>query len=65
MSMAYIRSHYNVPAKLGGRVKYSGGSDKKEREGTIVWRRGASLVIRLDGASHTITVHPTWKLEYL
>lgn len=62
--MNYIRSYYNVPAKRGGRVKYTGGI-KGERFGTIKSARGGYLMILLDGDKHAGTFHPTWKLEYV
>lgn len=63
MSMEYIRKTYNVPAKRGSRVIYSG--DGKEEYGTIVSARGGYLNIRLDGAKRPLPFHPTWKLRYL
>lgn len=63
MSMKYIREHYNVPAKRGGRVIYTGGY--LPRIGTIVGSDGAHLRIRLDGDRHPQNFHPTWELKYL
>ena len=63
MSMDYIRSVYNVPAKRGGRVEYT--HPKPSRFGTIVRADGARLRIRLDGDKHADVYHPTWELRYL
>ena len=63
MSMEYIRDYYRVPAKRGGRVKYTGQANPKE--GTIVGSNGGHLKIRLDGEEHAWTFHPTWEIEYL
>lgn len=62
--MDYIRRTYQVPAKRGGRVRYTGRA-AGERFGTILSARGGYLRIRLDGDKHAGTYHPTWKLEYL
>jgi len=61
--MDYIRRTYRVPAKRGGRVKYTGKG--RDELGTIAGAAGAHLSIRLDGVKHTLPFHPTWKLEYL
>lgn len=59
MSMEYIRNHYNVPAKRGGRVKFG------DREGTIIGSHGAKLRIKLDGDTWSRLYHPTWDIEYM
>jgi hypothetical protein len=64
MSMDYIRRTYGVPAKRGGRVRYT-GSKHADQLGTIVASRGCYLRIRLDGKKHAGNYHPTWALEYL
>jgi hypothetical protein len=61
--MNYIRQYYKVPAKRGGRVRYTGGSEP--RLGTIKSARGGYLNIQLDGDKFASTFHPTWELEYL
>ena len=62
--MDYIRSTYDVPAKVGARIRYTGG--KEPRDGTIRSAQGAHLMIRLDGDRHvTGPYHPTWEIEYL
>lgn len=63
MTIAWIREHYSVPAKRGGRVEYTG--DGKTKLGTICGASGAHLKIRLDGAKTSLHFHPTWKLRYL
>ncbi|CAM5420068.1 hypothetical protein ATER59S_02381 [Aquamicrobium terrae] len=61
--MEWICKTYNVPAKRGGRVIYSGNG--KDEYGTIVSASGGYLNIRLDSAKHAAPFHPTWKLRYL
>lgn len=65
MSMAWIRKTYNVPAKRGGRVIYTGG--KTPEYGTIMSAKSGRLKIRLDGMeyTHPLPFHPTWELRYL
>lgn len=63
MSIKYVRRHYKVPAKVDGRVEYTG--DGKSEFGTIVGARQGHLSIRLDGVKHAMPFHPTWKLRYL
>ena len=58
MSMAYIRDHYDVPAKRGMEVVAQG------RNGRIVGSRGAYLRIKVDGEKNILSFHPTWKMEY-
>lgn len=62
MTMEYIRSHYSVPAKRGGRIKYTNGGTFY---GTITGARGAYLRVRWDmGSQNKVTLHPTWCVEY-
>lgn len=63
MSIAWVRKYYQVPAKRGGRVEYSG--EGKLEAGTITGASGGRLRIRLDGIKHSMPFHPTWKLRYL
>ncbi|MFD4457675.1 hypothetical protein [Nocardia sp. NPDC058480] len=63
MSMKYVRDYYAVPAKRGGRVRYTG--DKEPQLGTITSARQGGLLIRLDGDKRSLPFHPTWELEYL
>lgn len=63
MTMAWTRKTYNVPAKRGGRVIYTGNG--KIEYGTIVSASGSYLNIRLDGWAGSSPFHPTWELRYL
>lgn len=63
MSMNQIRKTRGVPAKRGGRVKFTGCEIPKF--GTIRSAKHGYLMIVLDGEKHTRPYHPTWKLEYL
>ena len=65
MSIEQIRQSRGVPAKVGGRVIYTGGASGERREGKIVGTYQGYLRIRLDGDKHPGNYHPTWKLEYL
>lgn len=59
MSIEYIRNFYNVPAKIGTRVKYEG------KLGTIKGTKNAYLKILLDGEKKTKCYHPTYNIEYI
>lgn len=63
MTMEYIRTMYNVPAKCGGRVIYSG--DGTRRHGTIRSASAGYVFVQLDGHKDSLPYHPTWKIEYL
>jgi len=63
MSFEYIRKTYNVPAKRGQRVEYTGCG--KSELGTITSATGGQLRIRLDGMKKSCYFHPTWKLKYI
>ena len=63
MSIDWIRNSYSVPAKVGGRVEYTGGVTPCL--GTITGARGGHLRIRLDGERKARPYHPTWELRYL
>ncbi len=63
MGIEYIRRYYGVPAKRGGRVKYTGCG--RDELGTITGTMGSHLRIRLDGLKISHPFHPTWELEYL
>jgi len=63
MSMT-VRRTYGVPAKVGQRIRYTGGNEP--RMGTIRSAEGAHSMIQLDGDRHTTgPYHPTWKIEYV
>jgi len=58
--MDYIRKHYNVPAKVGMRVKTEKGI------GYIVGSAtGGDLRVRLNGETKSRLFHPTYKIEYI
>lgn len=59
MTMAYIRSKYNVPARKGMQVKVSG------KLGMITGTQNAHLMILLDGEKHATPHHPTYEIDYL
>lgn len=63
MSMHYIRTAYGVPARRGGRVKYTGGVT--DAVGTIIGTNGHYLRIRMDGHKRAMLYHPTWEIEYM
>ncbi|MBM4469875.1 hypothetical protein GS502_11175 [Rhodococcus hoagii] len=64
MSLVYIRTAYQVPAKRGRRIRYTG--DTAPRTGTIVAAAGQYLRVRFDDEPKRIhSLHPTWKVEYL
>lgn len=62
MSLEHIAATYRVPAKEGGRVRYTGGGAQKT--GTIIGSRNAHLRIKMDDGE-TGLYHPTWEMEYL
>ncbi len=61
--MLGIREGRGVPAKRGGRVRYTGG--KSPQLGTIRSAKNGYLRIQLDGEKYIGSYHPTWELEYL
>jgi hypothetical protein len=63
MGIAAIRRLYSVPAKVGGRIEYTGG--KALETGTITGASGARLLVRLDGTKHALQFHPTWCIRFL
>jgi len=63
MGVETVRRLYGVPAKVGGRVEYTGQG--RPELGTITGTIGAHLLIRLDGKKHSLPFHPTWELRYL
>ena len=65
MSATYVREHYRVPAKRGGRIRYRGSPGIPATEGTIVGFRGQYLRVRLDGHKRVLSFHPTWMIDYL
>jgi hypothetical protein len=64
MSMSYIRTAYQVPAKRGGRVRYIGTF--VPLFGTIVGAtKSGHLKVRMDGDKRAKKYHPTWLMTYL
>lgn len=61
--MTRLRNWYEVPAKRGGRIAYTG--DGVRKLGTIKGARNFRLIVLLDGMKNTVSLHPTWKIEYL
>ncbi|WHT20957.1 hypothetical protein N8J89_07800 [Crossiella sp. CA-258035] len=57
--MAWIREHYGVPAKRGGRILFEG------KPAVITSARHGGLRVRLDGEKRSIPIHPTWEVVYL
>jgi len=58
--MDFIRKHYDVPAKVGMRVKTEKG------KGYIVGSAaGAHLRVRIDGEKKSRYFHPTYEIEYI
>lgn len=68
MSMEYIRRAYGVPAKRGGRIRYTD-------ERGVIWngritsaRSGRLRVLvddRVPGYLARMILHPTYRVEYL
>jgi hypothetical protein len=58
MTMAYIRSKYNVPARKGMEVKVG------DRLGVITGTHQARLMILLDGDKQSMPHHPTYEIDY-
>ncbi len=64
--MRYIRDTYKVPAKCGGRLRFTpDGNQLLAHEGVIVGSRGAYLRVRMENQKRVGTYHPTWEIEYL
>lgn len=63
MSIEYIRETYKVPAKIGGRVRYTGSACAML--GTITGTRSAHIIVKLDEKEDARPFHPTWEMEYL
>lgn len=57
--LEHIRTIYDVPAKLGGKIEY------KWRSGTIVGVKGQYLRALLDGEREIKLYHPTLNMKYL
>lgn len=55
----WVRSHYGVPAHLGGRVVFDG------QPGVIVGLYAGQVHVRIDATRLVVNVHPMWRMEYL
>ena len=65
MSMEYVRKFYGVPAKRGGKIRFT-DSDGKVWEGRIKSARGPHIRCAMkDFPRATAILHPTWNVEYL
>lgn len=64
MSAKYVRDYYRVPAKKGGRIRFSWSGWHGTPEGTIMSFPGQYLRVRMDDGS-VFLLHPTWMVEYL
>jgi len=62
MSMESVRKYYNVPAKRGMKILYTG--DKQAKIGRIRSAYGSSLVVSFDGTKRRYKLHPTWEVKY-
>lgn len=58
MTMAYVRSKYNVPCRKGMQVKVG------DRLGVITGARLQYLLILLDGDNQSTPHHPTYEIDY-
>jgi hypothetical protein len=67
MSIQDIRDARKIPAKIGGRVRYTGDKQRGPMLGTIVGTHNGYLRIRLDGDCRraVASYHPTWELEFM
>jgi hypothetical protein len=71
--MEYIRKTYNVPAKRGARIEFSGDETAKfiqgflyqPKRGTIVSARGGYIRVKFDGYDTWRALHPTWRIKYV
>ena len=66
--MDYVRKRYGVPAKRGGKILFTGTSDGRAVEGTILSAQNGYLFVEFQVnalVSQRAKIHPTWKVEYL
>lgn len=65
MSIEYIRKTYKVPAKIGGKVRYT-DTDGHKWDGVIKSAPYHYLNVDLDWpGNRRVILHPTWNIEYL
>lgn len=65
MSLPYIRKTYGVPAKRGGRIRFTPYGKESARVGTITGSINAHLRVRFDGEKKSSYLHPDFGVEYL
>jgi hypothetical protein len=65
--MNHLRAIYGIPAKRGGRIRFTPGIafGYEPKEGTILGAKGTYLRVRFDGEKRTAFLHPTWEVTYL
>ena len=63
MSMEYVRTRYNVPAKRGRRVQVYLGDGRLAFDGRIA-SASHYIHVRTDSDSRSIAFHPTWNVVY-
>ena len=67
MSIKHIRDYYDVPAKIGGALKFTDG-DGIVWNCTIFSTVNSHLKVRVEGMPNKNgywLLHPTWNIEYL
>ena len=63
MSLEYISECYDVPAKKGGKVKYT-DKNGNSHTGTIKKALNSNLFLEFEDESLTGCYHPTWNIQY-
>lgn len=61
--LRYIRSTYNVPAKIGRKIRYH-GDPEGPKDGTIVGASSARLIVDFWDEKECV-LHPTLNVDYL
>jgi hypothetical protein len=64
MSFDYIRKAYGVPARRGGRIKFS-PCPGIVKEGFVVASAGSRIRVRFTDMRRTVVLHPVDAVEYL
>ena len=59
--MQWFRDHYDVPAEIGGQIKFIGAA------GRILGSDQGWLIVHLDAdpPDRQVYLHPTWRMDYL
>ena len=63
VGLSYIRGHYQVPARRGGRIQFDYPKGTV-RTGVIVGSSDAHLLVDF-GDGDPKVLHPTWQFTYL